>query len=242
MKRRMLKKILVILITLILMLIATNMEVKAVTDSYNIGIITNKSTIEKGDSLEITLSLNDINVADGLGAYQATLEYDKNIFEYVSIEGLNSWDTPIYNNGTFVTTTKTGENIKSGEYVAKITLKVKDNISGENTTIKIVNITASTGTETISAKDVSKNISIKGTNNTTENENLSITDDNNDKTSNKIQQNTIVSSNNTESKTTAKKIIPKAGVSQTIVCGTIGFIIVAIILGIFVYKNEKIFK
>lgn len=259
MQKKIIKKIVVTLMILLLMLITTNINVKAATDSYNMGIITNKSTIEEGDSLEITLSLKDINVTTGdkgIGAYQATLEYDKNIFEYVSIEGLNSWDTPIYNNGTFATTTKTGEVIKDNEYVAKITLKVKSNISVENTTIKVVNITASAGAETISTKDISKKISIKvknsnNTENTTTNSKNEVTEKENsanktqDKTSNATTGVSTTNSNTSKSTndtTTANKIIPKTGVSEIIFYGVIGIAILSIITGIIVYKNKKMFK
>lgn len=161
-------KIAVMLMTGIIIICSSKVNA-ASSDSYKVGISVDKNTILQGDNIEVVISLQDLNITTGdkgLGAYQATLEYDKSIFEYVGIKGLNSWDTPIYNDGTFATTTSTGEVIKEAEEVVKITLKVKTNLTQGETTIKLTNITASTGTNTVATANVSKTIKVgQGQNN-----------------------------------------------------------------------------
>lgn len=230
-KNQKLKTIIVTLIIATLMTITTNTNVKAATNSYSMGIETNKNTIQEGENLEISLSLKDIKIETGdkgLGAYQATIEYDTEIFEYISIEGLNSWETPIYNNGTFATTTKTGEVIKEDEYVARITLKVKKNITQKSTTIKIKNITATTGAETIETKNISKTIEIKTTKSETNN------------TTNNTTNSTTTNTN--KDTTTATTKIPKAGTNQTIIIVAVITGIIAIATGGWIYKTRKEIK
>lgn len=238
------------------------------SDSYKAGISVNKSTIVQGDDIEVVMSLKDLNVTTGdkgLGAYQATLEYDKSIFEYVGIKGLNSWDTPIYNDGTFATTTSTGEAIKKAEEVAKITLKAKTNLTQGETTIKLTNITASTGTNTVATANVSKTIKVgQGQNNNqnnTENNNGSNngssqntkTDTTNNKgtsqssnkeTSTGTSKSTGTSaknnkSNATKDTTAQNKILPKTGKSHIIGISMIATILLIILGNIVVYVRKK---
>lgn len=230
-------KIITILILGIMLIYSNN--VYAASDSYNVGLDINKSTILQGETLEIVVSLKDLNITTGdkgLGAYQGTLEYDSTIFEYVGIKGLNSWDTPIYNNGTFATTTSTGEVIKKSEEVAKITLKAKTNLTQGETTISVKNITASTGTSTVSTGNISKKIVVQGTQKgNTSGQNVSNT---NTTSSSSTKSN---SSNATKDKTTTKKIIPKTGINNIIVVtiiATMGVLVITL-TGLIVYIRKS---
>ncbi len=229
------KKKVVKTILMIVMLLLFTTVVEAAEDSYSMGISANKSTIQAGEKVEVTLSLKDIKISTGdkgIGAYQATIEYDKDIFEYESIKGLNSWDTPIYNNGTFATTTSTGEVIKNKEDVVKITLKAKESIRKESTTIKVKNITASTGTNTVSTGSVSKNIGLVTTSAPAENaansaENVAKGENKGTSSSKK----TATSSTSSKAdKTTSSKKLPKTGLASVGIYVYLGASALAIIL------------
>lgn len=236
------------IVKIFLMLIAFIVTIANVTmansNNYNMGIKTNKDTIKEGETLEITLSLKDINITTGdkgLGAYQANIEFNTNIFEYVSIKGLNSWDTPVYNDGGFSTTTSTGEVIKSDEDVAVITLKAKTNLSNGNTTIKINNISASTGKDTVTTSDVTKTITVSGksTNGTSNN----TTNNNTQTASNKNQTNKTTNTINSKNdKTTTTKTMPKTGETNIMLYIIIAIVMVSAITGIYVYRNNQITK
>lgn len=249
-----------------IMIICSSKVNAASSDSYKAGISVNKTTIAQGDNIEVVISLKDLNITTGdkgLGAYQATLEYDKSIFEYVGIKGLNSWDTPIYNDGTFATTTSTGEAIKKAEEVAKITLKAKTNLTQGETTIKLTNITASTGTNTVATANVSKTITVQQTQTgSTNGENNST--GKNDGNSNGTSVGTTSKSTGTSTGTTSKstdtstsssaksnksnatkdttaqnKILPKTGKSHIIGISIIATILLIILGNIVVFVRKK---
>lgn len=92
----------------------------------------------------VTLSLTDFNnvETDWPMAAEGTLEYDKTIFDSVSIEGLNGWSASINTDGTMVLDTNT---VTDGEEIARITLKVNDNAGSYETEIKVNSFSLTNG-------------------------------------------------------------------------------------------------
>ena len=104
--------------------------------TLNVRLKSNNDNIAK-DQKEITLYLNLQNYdSDGILGYEATLEYDKEVFEEVSMIGLNGWEKPEYNSTTnkFVSTTKEA---KTNTNIAEIKLKLKDQVTKTATQVSI---------------------------------------------------------------------------------------------------------
>lgn len=136
--------LIVIYIILILgILLALTKPVSADT-KFSAVLTTDMQTISQ-DINEVTvfIRLGDF-VSDGILGYEATLEYDENVFGNASIEGLNGWDNPSYDSTTnkFLSTT---ENAVGGTNIAKITLELKDNITVDTTQVSINNFTITDG-------------------------------------------------------------------------------------------------
>ena len=129
----------IILIAVLVIAIAgTFLEVNAV-DLCNVSITTQNQTITEGQKqVVIQINLDEYNGAGDLG-YQGTLEYDKNIFENVTIVSFNDWENIDYeeSTGNFISTT---QDAKSGTKIAEITLTLKDGITAQDTTVSINNL------------------------------------------------------------------------------------------------------
>lgn len=173
------KKIRIFAILLIAMIFTATLSSAATT--FNVKLKTDSTTISKDQtSVVLYLNLQDYS-SDGILGYEATLNYDKNIFENVMIDGLNSWDTPSYDSTTnkFVSTT---ENAKSNTNIARIELKIKSGVTAQTTTISINNLIVSDGIDattlnfevkyTFEANQTNKNTS-GGTSNTNSNSSTS---------------------------------------------------------------------
>lgn len=144
-----------------LVLLATNLLAAA-----NLKAVANSSTneIKGGQEVTITLRFDEYQqIEDGLNAYQATLEYNKEIFEEVKQENfqcLNNWEKLQYNQttGEFVAIKKAGST--EPEEIVTITLKAKRGAKAATTEIKIKNIVTSEGERDISIGEAKATINI----------------------------------------------------------------------------------
>ena len=130
------KTLSIILITLlVIILTGTYLEVNA-ADLCTVSITTQNPTVTEGQKqVVILINLDEYNGAGDLG-YQGTLEYDKNIFENVTMNSLNDWKNIDYEptTGNFLSTTKSAQ---KGTTIAEIALTLKDGITAQNTTVNI---------------------------------------------------------------------------------------------------------
>ena len=89
------KKNRVYMILIIVLTIIISNPIEMMAYSFTVGMETDKSNINIGDTLTITLSVNDINTGEkGINAIEAILEYDDTVFERITeedIENLNNW-------------------------------------------------------------------------------------------------------------------------------------------------------
>lgn len=122
------------------------------------------SELKGGEEVTITLRFDEYQqITEGLNAYQATLEYDKNLFEEVTQEDfvcLNDWEKLQYNQATgeFVAIKKIGS--AEPEDVVSITLKTKPKVKATTTEIKIKDIVTSEGERDISIAEAKSTINI----------------------------------------------------------------------------------
>lgn len=211
--------------------------------TLNVSLKSNNDNIAK-DQKEITLYLNLQNYdSDGILGYEATLEYDKEVFEEISMIGLNGWEKPEYNSTTnkFVSTTKEA---KTNTNIAEIKLKLKDQVTKTATQVSIKELIVSDGMESktfnlskkfnilINQKDTEKNITddnVINDNIPNQRENEIVNDISNNTIKNDVKGNNQttnisvneISKNQTDSTTATKKMPQTGGIST--------FILIAII-------------
>lgn len=160
---KMKKKIIIItgLMVFILILLASKLLVFA-----NITAKTNSSKEELKSEQEVSITLRFEQyeqIKRGLNAYQATLEYDKNIFEEVkqeNFQNLNNWEKLQYNQATgeFIAIKKEGS--LAPEDIVTITLKAKQGLKAGTTDIKIKDIVTSEGEKDIAVAETKTTINI----------------------------------------------------------------------------------
>ena len=209
-----------------------------------VNITANTQKIEdKQSTIELMISLGaleNLSLTNGkivLG-YEATLNYDSNIVESATIEGLNGW-TAVYEASTKKIVGDTVD-AKANTNTAKIVLKLKENIpDGTSGKISIKNLLLTDGTNDFSfSKDITIEKKSADTANNETNSQANITN-----TSNTQKTNTTTTSGNNTTKsnlttnTTAIKKLPAAGLNNIIIL-VIGIVIITAI--IFKFKSRKI--
>lgn len=146
---------------IIIILIAIN--VKA-TNNLKATLSSSKAELNKGEEVEITLKFEQYEqIEEGINAYKAKLEYDKEAFEEVlqeNFECQNDWEQLKYNKetGEFVAIKKAGST--EPEEVAKIKLKVKENIKAKKTEVITSEVVTSEGKEDILIENAKVEIDI----------------------------------------------------------------------------------
>lgn len=110
--------------------------------------LTSNSKLVEGQTVEVTLKITNIDAGDGIDAITGTLNYDKNVFEEVTIEsfeGINRWSIQGYSeeSGIFIFLRSSKVNMQSD--VLKITLKAKTAVVVNSSIIEIKELTASGG-------------------------------------------------------------------------------------------------
>ena len=179
--KNIIRRINVIAIVFITML-ALSTNVNAATDSYKVSLSADHSQVHIGDEIKLTVSLSDIAIESGekgIGAYGCNIEFDSSIFEYTSTEGTEKWDEPFYESKKIIGTTKDGKVVNTAQDIGTITLKVKENATLGDTTIKLTNFSASNAVSEIETSDTSVKVTIQEkTNSNDDDENSGDQDEN----------------------------------------------------------------
>lgn len=199
---------------------------------------------EDTKTVELTLSLGDFTgVEDGatLG-YQATLEYDENMFQSVEVEGLNGW-TANYESSTKVLLGDV-DRANPNTDITKITLTLKDDVQpGTEGKVQINNILLTDGDNDFT---FNKEVTVKmeeeattpaeddNTNNSGNNGNAT---NNNSSINANIANNAGMQSGNTDNTTVQATRLPNTGI-ENIILVAIAVTIVAII--VFKIKSRDI--
>ena len=154
------KTIKTILFIFIILIFLIPMEVYA-ENSFNLLVSANKTYVNAGQTVDLTWKVANINVEEpGINTVEGFLEYDKNIFEEVeqeNIQSSNNWSIT-YNsedteqNGKFLGVILQ-DGVTKDQEIGKITLKVKSGVKYTKTTIKIKQIASNNGQELIQEED-----------------------------------------------------------------------------------------
>lgn len=136
-------------IVTILMIVFIAISYASVVNAATVSMTLNSSSkLKAGDTIEVTLKIGNISAGDGIDAIVASLDYDKNVFEQVTqnnFVGLNQWNVNIYDATTQIFTMTKSAKVNTPTDVLKITLKVKNPVNVNSTTVTIKDISASGG-------------------------------------------------------------------------------------------------
>lgn len=248
-----------LMMTLIVVTLAMLMgSVIAAGETMDVSLVPAQNKVEKGKEVTVSVNIANVNVpsstGDGVNAFKATLTYDTDVFESVTIDGANDWVKQTYNtaNGIFILTYSNLLTEKSGT-IAKLTFKVKENttkttgsisltnIESSNTETKVTPANATTtlninqttpddGNNTASNNTASNNTA--GGNNSTGNQNTTggqnqVTNTTGNQSSG--GQATTNKAGNSTGVNTANKNLPKTGIGQWSIIAGLVIIIVAIV-------------
>lgn len=133
------------IIVMILMVVYTT-KVYAVKDSFHTTLTINRAQAKRGDTITITIGLKDIAIESaekGIGAYTAEIQFDSSVLEYVSVNGTDKWEAPLYQDGFITSNTKDAKVVNTTQSIATITFKVKENAKLGETSISLRNFSGS---------------------------------------------------------------------------------------------------
>lgn len=172
------KKVISVFLMFALILSITNTAYAAssVTATLNLdGESKAKTTqsIVPGETIKLKFSISNINVSGKIVNFGAKLNYDENVFEPIEtdnsalildsskskITNLGTWTTPKFGKNHMMTARAENGGIStSSSDIVEIELKVKDNTTVKETTVKLTEIAFATADDEISAPDLSVKI------------------------------------------------------------------------------------
>ena len=154
------KRIICLLIIFVLISIT-----KIYAANFNISSSITEKKLYPGEEFDTFLRLENISSQNSIHGIQGKLAYDETAIESISFEGMNNWSVT-YNSednneykGTFVLVNLT-ESVTTEQNIAKIHIKMKQNVSFEDSKINIIDIQTSNGSEKIISEDIGINIQI----------------------------------------------------------------------------------
>ena len=133
------------IIVMILFIVCTT-KVYAVKDSFHTTLTINHAQAKRGDTITVTIGLKDIAIESaekGIGAYTAEIQFDSSVLEYVSVNGTDKWEAPLYQDGFITSNTKDAKVVNTTQSIATITFKVKENAKLGETSIALRNFSGS---------------------------------------------------------------------------------------------------
>ena len=168
-------KMVMVSVLMLLILTVTNIS-NAVdpTGTMKLQQVNSTTKYNIGDTVTVKVSLTSINGSTGINIAAGQLVYDENILEYIAIENLNSWGSPMYDAKTKKFIVDRLTEMPSGD-ILQIKFKLKAIPSSNKSNFKIRDIDCSdeynaiemNGTNEVSIDLTIENASTGGETNTT---------------------------------------------------------------------------
>lgn len=127
---------------------------------FNAELKADKGEYTVGEEATVTVTLTNMQVGNGINVFGAALQYDKNCFENVKVEGINGWGGVVFNEENGALALDSANLMKDAGAIINIKFKVK-----KAGTMTITKIDASGGEGDIYAEDASTTIKIAGSEN-----------------------------------------------------------------------------
>lgn len=154
------------LIALLLIMIITLSKPSMAADyTCDVSLLGNKTEVKKGESITILVKATNIDAGEGIGTFNATLEFDKDVFDCKVLgDDEGKWQVTAFIEND-ITMNKTNlEASAEDQTIAKIVLTAKSDAEVGKYPFKLTKIQFSTGPETFEVSDVSATITIAGEN------------------------------------------------------------------------------
>ncbi|MCI8760525.1 MAG: LPXTG cell wall anchor domain-containing protein [Clostridia bacterium] len=225
--------------------------------SCHVSVEASKTEVSKNEEFTVDFNISDIQSQRGIISIGATLEYDKDSLELVTMEGKNGWETPAegssYNPSKGkIAITRNGLG-KDDETVFTATFKAKET-SKKNLIVTLKDITVADGTSPAKIERAYQNITVKdGTSNPVPNPGTdedTNTGNNTDTDTNLVENKVTNNNKNTNKDTTTNTLnknsankgnLPKAG-ETTAMIFVVLIVLAVLVAGIFLIKIKIIDK
>ncbi len=129
MKSKVKSKKMISLVLIMMMFLLFTTTVCAATNSFNTSLQVNDTQVRRGSNVTVTIGLKNISIESGekgIGAYTANIKFDSSVLEYVSSNGTDKWEAPLYEDGAITGNTKDAKVVNTQGSIGTITFKVKD--------------------------------------------------------------------------------------------------------------------
>lgn len=144
------RRLKVILLTCIMVILMIEISYGAFSNTYEIKMETpNKTEFLTGETIEIPVKIENINIENGIVAFSTLLSYDENVFEELEIVEGTNWGKPNIVEHLIQSTTVTMQPIKEDQEIMVISLKIKENAQLGETKITLSKFEVSDGDNTI---------------------------------------------------------------------------------------------
>lgn len=154
------KKTKIFVLTCIIFLLMVGISYGA-TSEYDIKMEIEKEKYVTGETIQIPVIVENINMEHGIVALSTVLSYDETILEEPAILNSSNWTTPIMVEDLIQTTTTTMQPTKENQKVMILSFKIKEDAKPGQTEISLLNFEASDGENTIENEDTSIKIDVK---------------------------------------------------------------------------------
>lgn len=129
--------------------------------SFNVNLEIDSKT---EDEIVLILKVSDVNFDNIISTIEGNIEYDKNVFEELTIENLNDWSI-VFNSeenaeGKFIGFKISDEPIIQEE-LCKVTLKLKQDVQNSSTQVVVKNVKSADGDNLVATDDKTIDIDIK---------------------------------------------------------------------------------
>lgn len=224
--KKLVKSTIVVFIAIMILTVSTVVNAET-GENYSVRMsLTSNSKLNAGDTVTVSVNLTSVNAGNGIDTITAELNYDTNVFEEISSSNFtasNGWKAPSYAASSKMLTVQKDSKVKSAETIFTISLKVKNSVNTNSTTISLKEITASggritdggTGDITVNNTSVTINKNQNATSNTENPTNNGNTNSDNTNTGSTKTGNTNTGSTTTGSTSTNNTTSGKTATSNT---------------------------
>lgn len=164
MTKEIIKKIIIIFILFAILIAGIGVKSFAVDYTCTLTVTPDKTEIEAGESVTLSIQVSNINAGDGIAIFNTTLEYDADVFDLkAQSDSAGAWTSTVIENS--LTFTKADyEATSEDQEIGKVILTAKEDATLGEQTIAFTNNEFSDAT-TFSVADVSTTVEIvEGTN------------------------------------------------------------------------------
>lgn len=125
--------------------------------SFEMKVESDKNVIKPGETIVLTVSIQNVNFDnDGIDLLLTNISYDNNVFENITqenIKAVGEWGGLLFNSSNNKLIIERNSQTKSNEEVFQISLKAKDKIEVESSTISIEQSQSTDGNQDINGID-----------------------------------------------------------------------------------------